>query len=164
MDQLCSLAGIQTLKTDSAANQDQTPNQNPKWSTAAFVCISLPDYRWHVTYNLCFYYLKHGGKKPIAQCMLFVYCCNDTDSTCDSSYIKYTLSSGSVSLTENIVSTSTKEGFAPLAGLNPSENSEHNLLLTRGHIHKHSENPVRELLTQTKTCSKDSWLRRHLGN
>lgn len=77
MDQLCSLAGIQTLKTDSAANQDQAPNQNPKWSTAAFVCISLPDYRWHVTYNLCFYYLKHGGKKPIAQCMLFVYCCND---------------------------------------------------------------------------------------
>ena len=168
MNQLCSLAGMATVKTDSAANQDQAPNQNPKWSTAAgsLSVFLLTD---DMLCKMCpsvFYYLKHGGKKkkPTAQCMLCVYCCIDTDSTCDRSYTRYTLSSDSVSLTENIVSTSTKEGFAPSAEWNPSENSEHSLLLTRGHIHKHSENPVRELLTQTETRSKDSWLRRHLGN
>lgn len=42
MDQLCTFPGIPTVKTDSAANQDQAPNQNPKWSTAAVPLSVFP--------------------------------------------------------------------------------------------------------------------------
>lgn len=69
MNQLCSLAGMATVKTNSAANQDQAPNQNPKWSTAAgsLSVFLLTD---DMLCKMCpsvFYYLKHGGKKKNPQ-------------------------------------------------------------------------------------------------
>lgn len=76
MNQLCSLAGMATVKTDSAANQDQAPNQNPKWSTAAgsLSVFLLTD---DMLCKMCpsvFYYLKHGGKKKKTHSTMHAVC------------------------------------------------------------------------------------------